>query len=99
MKQIGCPIIHVNGDDPEVRLDQGGPKSGLLWQAVAATWYSHRQIFICFVVMHALIFWWDELQIKFLEAHTYFTKTAIELRRENKNARVEEVKARLKAHK
>ena len=39
---------------------------------------------------------WDELQIKFLEAHTYFTKTAIELRRENKLARIEEIKERLK---
>ncbi|MGB0882710.1 MAG: adenylate/guanylate cyclase domain-containing protein [Vicingaceae bacterium] len=42
---------------------------------------------------------WDELQIKFLEAHTYFTKTAIELRRANKQARIEEVKERLKTYK
>jgi len=42
---------------------------------------------------------WDELQVKFLEAHTYFTKTAIELRRENKLARIEEVKERLKTYK
>ena len=41
---------------------------------------------------------WDELQVKFLEAHTYFTKTAIELRRSNKLARLEEVKERLKAY-
>ena len=41
---------------------------------------------------------WDELQVKFLEAHTYFTKTAIELRRPNKLARVEEVKERLKTY-
>lgn len=41
---------------------------------------------------------WDELQIKFLEAHTYFTKTAIELRRENKLARIDEIKERLKTY-
>ncbi|PCI94368.1 MAG: hypothetical protein COB15_14335 [Flavobacteriales bacterium] len=41
---------------------------------------------------------WDELQIKFLEAHTYFTKTAIKLRRNNKLARLEEVKERLKTY-
>jgi len=41
---------------------------------------------------------WDELQVKFLEAHTYFTKTAIELRRANKLARLEEVKERLKTY-
>ena len=39
---------------------------------------------------------WDELQIKFLEAHQYFTKTAIELRREKKLQRIEEIKNRLK---
>jgi ligand-binding sensor domain-containing protein/class 3 adenylate cyclase/predicted metal-dependent HD superfamily phosphohydrolase len=38
---------------------------------------------------------WDELQVKFLEAHTYFTKTAIELRRPNKLARLEEIKEKL----
>lgn len=42
---------------------------------------------------------WDELQIKFLEQHRYFTKTAIELRRDNKKARIEEIKARLKTYK
>ncbi|MCB9360458.1 MAG: HD domain-containing protein [Flavobacteriales bacterium] len=42
---------------------------------------------------------WDELQIKFLEQHRYFTKTAIELRRDNKKARIEEVKERLKTYK
>jgi len=41
---------------------------------------------------------WDELQIKFLEAHTYFTATAIELRRDNKLARIEEIKERLKTY-
>ena len=39
---------------------------------------------------------WDELQIGFLESHTYFTKTAINLRRENKLLRLEEIKERLK---
>lgn len=38
---------------------------------------------------------WDELQIKFLESHKYFTKTAIKLRKENKLARIEEIKERL----
>lgn len=42
---------------------------------------------------------WDELQIKFLESHTYFTKTAIELRRENKLTRIKEIKERLKNYK
>ncbi len=41
---------------------------------------------------------WDELQIKFLEAHTYFTETAISLRRENKIARLNEIKERLKGY-
>jgi predicted metal-dependent HD superfamily phosphohydrolase len=41
---------------------------------------------------------WDELQIKFLEQHRYFTKTAIELRRDNKKARIEEIKERLKTY-
>lgn len=39
---------------------------------------------------------WDELQIKFLEAHKYFTKTAIKLRQENKLTRINEIKERLK---
>jgi len=39
---------------------------------------------------------WDELQVKFLEAHTYFTKTAIKMRRANKLVRITEVKERLK---
>lgn len=39
---------------------------------------------------------WDELQIKFLEAHTYFTRTAIKLRQANKMDRVQEIKDRLK---
>ena len=41
---------------------------------------------------------WDELQVKFLEAHTYFTKTAIELRQANKMERVKEIKDRLKTY-
>ncbi len=41
---------------------------------------------------------WDELQIKFLEAHHYFTKTAIELRQANKQLRIEEIKERLKTY-
>ena len=41
---------------------------------------------------------WDQLQVKFLESHTYFTKTAIRLRRENKLARLEEVKERLRSY-
>lgn len=42
---------------------------------------------------------WDELQINFLSQHTYFTKTAIALRRENKNARLAEIKDRYKSYK
>ena len=41
---------------------------------------------------------WDELQIKFLTTHTYFTKTAIELRQANKLDRVGEIKERLKTY-
>jgi ligand-binding sensor domain-containing protein/class 3 adenylate cyclase/predicted metal-dependent HD superfamily phosphohydrolase len=41
---------------------------------------------------------WDELQVKFLESHTYFTKTAIKLRRQNKLDRLEEIKERLKTY-
>ncbi len=39
---------------------------------------------------------WDELQIKFLEAHKYFTKSAIKLRQEKKQKHIEEIKQRLK---
>lgn len=42
---------------------------------------------------------WDELQVKFLEQHQYFTKTAIELRQANKLDRVEEIKERIKNYK
>lgn len=39
---------------------------------------------------------WDTLQIKFLEAHKYFTKSAIDLRKEMKIKHIEEIKERLK---
>ena len=39
---------------------------------------------------------WNELQIKFLEAHRYFTESAKSLRRENKEKRIAEIKERLK---
>ena len=42
---------------------------------------------------------WDELQIKFLTAHTYFTKTAIRLRQANKLERIQEIRDRLKDYK
>lgn len=38
---------------------------------------------------------WDEMQVKFLEQHRYFTKTSIETRRPKKIQNYEEVKARL----
>ena len=37
---------------------------------------------------------WDELQIKFLSAHKYFTKTSIETREANKQLRLKEIKKR-----
>ena len=39
---------------------------------------------------------WDEIQIKFLEQHTYFTKSAIDSRRAKKLMHIEEIKERLK---
>lgn len=39
---------------------------------------------------------WDEIQIKFLEQHQYFTKSAIKLRQEKKLKHIEEIKQRLK---
>jgi len=42
---------------------------------------------------------WDELQIKFLTAHKYFTKTAIETREANKQLRLIEIKQRYKKNK
>ncbi len=38
---------------------------------------------------------WNELQVKFLEAHHYFTKTAIELRQKKKDENLAAVKAKL----
>ncbi|MBI3136731.1 MAG: hypothetical protein HYZ14_18805 [Bacteroidetes bacterium] len=38
---------------------------------------------------------WDEIQVKFLTAHTYFTKSAIKLRQEKKMKHIEEIKAKL----
>ena len=42
---------------------------------------------------------WDELQIKFLTAHKYFTKTAIETREANKQLRLAEIKERYRKNK
>ncbi|MCB9223676.1 MAG: adenylate/guanylate cyclase domain-containing protein [Crocinitomicaceae bacterium] len=39
---------------------------------------------------------WDEIQIKFLEQHTYFTESAIKSRQAKKMANIEEIKERLK---
>ncbi|MEX1002291.1 MAG: adenylate/guanylate cyclase domain-containing protein [Crocinitomicaceae bacterium] len=39
---------------------------------------------------------WDEIQVKFLEAHTYFTKSAIRLRKPKKLKHIEEIKHKLK---
>lgn len=38
---------------------------------------------------------WDEIQVKFLEAHTYFTDSAIKLRTEKKMKHIEEIKHKL----
>lgn len=38
---------------------------------------------------------WDEIQVKFLEQHKYFTKSAIKLRQEKKMKHIEEIKQRL----
>lgn len=38
---------------------------------------------------------WDPIQVKFLEAHAYFTKTCKETRRPGKIERLREIKARL----
>lgn len=38
---------------------------------------------------------WDPIQIKFLEAHSYYTKTCIAERQPNKMLRLEEIKARV----
>jgi ligand-binding sensor domain-containing protein/class 3 adenylate cyclase/predicted metal-dependent HD superfamily phosphohydrolase len=38
---------------------------------------------------------WDEIQVKFLSAHKYFTKSAIKLRQAKKEKHIEEIKERL----
>jgi hypothetical protein len=38
---------------------------------------------------------WDEIQIKFLEQHTYFTQSAINLRQVKKLHHIEEIKLKL----
>ncbi len=38
---------------------------------------------------------WNELQVKFLEAHNYFTKTAIQLRQKKKDKHLKAVKSKL----
>ncbi|MCC7050615.1 MAG: HD domain-containing protein [Bacteroidia bacterium] len=38
---------------------------------------------------------WDEIQVNFLSAHKYFTKTNVERRRDSKVKRIEEIKNRL----
>lgn len=38
---------------------------------------------------------WDALQVKFLEAHHYFTKTAIALRKAQKDAHLQQIKSAL----
>lgn len=38
---------------------------------------------------------WNKMQIKFLEAHTYFTKSAKALRRESKLRHIEEIKGKI----
>ena len=41
---------------------------------------------------------WDEIQVAFLESHTYFTESAIKLRREKKLQHIEDIKHRLKTY-
>jgi hypothetical protein len=38
---------------------------------------------------------WDEIQIKFLENHQYFTQTSIDLRQKKKEENIEKVRERL----
>lgn len=40
---------------------------------------------------------WDEIQIKFLEQHTYFTKSAIRLRQKKKEKHIQEIKDKLES--
>lgn len=39
---------------------------------------------------------WDEIQVKFLTSHKYFTKTAKDMRDEKKTQNLQEIKDRLK---
>ena len=39
---------------------------------------------------------WDKLQVKFLEAHDYFTQTAINMRKPNKDKYVKELRRKIK---
>jgi len=41
---------------------------------------------------------WDEIQVKFLTQHTYFTKSAIAMRQKKKMKHLEEIKVKLKTH-
>lgn len=41
---------------------------------------------------------WDEIQIKFLEQHTYFTESALKLRQEKKMKHIQEIKDKLKIY-
>jgi class 3 adenylate cyclase len=42
---------------------------------------------------------WDEMQVKFLTMHKYFTKSAIQLRQAKKEKHIEDIKQRLATHK
>ncbi|MFI5205106.1 MAG: hypothetical protein ACHQF2_11475, partial [Flavobacteriales bacterium] len=42
---------------------------------------------------------WDEMQVKFLTMHKYFTKSAIQMRQEKKEKHIEDIKQRLATHK
>ena len=42
---------------------------------------------------------WDEIQVKFLTQHKYFTKSAIKLRQAKKLVHIEEIKKRLEENK
>jgi hypothetical protein len=41
---------------------------------------------------------WDEIQVKFLTQHKYFTRSAIKLRQEKKEKHIEEIKEKLKVY-
>ena len=41
---------------------------------------------------------WDEIQLAFLTQHTYFTQSAIQLRRDKKLKHIEEIRERLKSY-